>query len=171
MLLWIQWWNLVWSLRPAFSRTRTFLWFAVALAGMSVRTDHLGVTSLVRAMGLKAQFYDRLLDCFHSSGIDLNRLTRLWVQAILSALEPFVFTVNGRLVLLADGIKIAKTGLKMPAVKTLHQNSAHKPKFICGHSCQALALVVTAASSFLAVPLACRIHDGLKHSSRDRRTS
>ena len=35
MRLWIAWWNLVRDLQPAFARTRTFLWFALALAAMS----------------------------------------------------------------------------------------------------------------------------------------
>ena len=170
MDLWLQWWNLVRELRPAFSRTRTFLWFAAALAAMCVRSDRLGVTSLVRALGLKAPCYDRLLDWFHSPGVNLEILTRLWVRTLLVVLQPFLYTVNGRLVLLADGIKVAKAGRKMPAVKILHQNSANnnKPKFIFGHSCQALALVARAASSFLAIPLACRIHDGIKRSSQDQ---
>ena len=48
--LWFQWWSLVRQLRPAFRRTRTFLWFALTLLAMSVRVDLLGVTSLVRAL-------------------------------------------------------------------------------------------------------------------------
>ena len=39
MLLWLAWWNLVLCLRPAFSRYRAFLWFAVVLAAFSVRGD------------------------------------------------------------------------------------------------------------------------------------
>jgi len=66
MDLWIEWWNHVRQLRPAFTRTRTFIWSAVVLAAMCVRTDLLGVTSLVRALGLQQHCYDRLLDCFHS---------------------------------------------------------------------------------------------------------
>jgi hypothetical protein len=167
MTLWIVWWTIVRQLRPAFSRTRTFLWFAAALAGMCVRSDRLGVTSLVRALGLQPPCYDRLLDCFHSPAIHLETLTRLWVEIMLTILKPFLYIVNGRIVLLADGIKVAKTGRKMPAVKTLHQDSENKPTFISGHSCQALALVVRAARSFFAVPLACRIHDGIKVSAND----
>ena len=92
--------------------------------------------------------------------MDLAALTRLWVGLALSTLKPFLYTVNGRIVLVADGIKVAKTGRKMPGVKKLHQESDNntKPEFIFGHSCQAVALIVCAASSFLAVPLACRIH-------------
>ena len=64
MDLWIEWWRQVRQLRPAFSRTRTFMWFAVALAAMCVRGDLLGVTSLVRALGLQEYCYDRLLAFF-----------------------------------------------------------------------------------------------------------
>ena len=50
MALWILWWSQVSQLRPAFSRSRTFFWFAAALAASCVRHDLLGVSSLVRAL-------------------------------------------------------------------------------------------------------------------------
>jgi len=172
MSLWIAWWNLVRELRPAFKRHRTFLWFAAALAATCARHDLRGVTSLVRALGLRQACYDRLLDFFHSRGLDLASLTRGWVALMLKTLKPHLLTVNGRIVLLADGIKAPKTGRKMPGVKKLHQESQNntKPEYIFGHSCQAIALVVKAASSFFALPLACRIHEGVVFSNRDRRT-
>jgi hypothetical protein len=172
MELWIEWWNQVRQLRPAFSRTRTFVWFAVALAAACVRSDLLGVTSLVRALGLQERCYDRLLDCFHSPALDLDALTRRWASLALATLKPFLYTVQGRIVLVADGIKVAKTGRKMPAVKKLHQESDNntKPEFIFGHSCQAVALIVRAARSFFAVPLACRIHEGVVFTNRDHRS-
>lgn len=172
MELWIAWWNQVRQLRPAFSRTRTFIWFAVALAATCVRGDFLGVTSLIRALGLQERCYDRLLDCFHSRALDLEALTRRWVSLLLSTLKPFLYTVQGRLVVVADGIKVPKTGRKMPAVKKLHQESDNntKPEFIFGHSCQAVALIVRAASSFFAIPLACRIHEGTVFTNRDHRS-
>lgn len=172
MSLWIAWWNLVRELRPAFKRNRTFLWFVVALAATCTRSDLRGVTSLVRALGLRQACYDRLLDFFHSRGIDLACLTRCWVRLILKTLRPHLLTVNDRVVLLADGIKAPKTGKKMPGVKKLHQESQNnsKPEYIFGHSCQAIAVVVKAASSFFALPLACRIHEGVVFSNRDQRT-
>jgi len=172
MELWIVWWKKVRQLRPAFSRTRTFLWFAVALAATCVRGDLLGVTSLVRALGLQEHCYDRLLDCFHSRALDLEGLTRRWVGLVLATLKPLLYTVQGRIVLVADGIKVGKTGRKMPAVKKLHQESDNntKPEYIFGHSCQAVGLIVRAAGSFLAVPLACRIHEGVVFTNRDQRS-
>jgi len=170
MSLWIPWWNAIWLLRPAFSRLRSFIWFATAVAGLTVRTDLLGVTSIVRALKLRARFYEKLLDSFHSSAVKLDRLAAVWTQAVLR-LFPEPLRVNGRRVLVGDGIKVPKRGKKMPGVKLLHQQSgSNKAEYIMGHSLQAVSVLVTAAHSVFAVPLAVRIHEGLVWSNRDRRT-
>jgi hypothetical protein len=171
MSLWLHWWSAIQMLRPAFSRLRTFLWFSTAVAGITVRTDLLGVTSIVRALALKPRFYGPLLDLFHSSAVKLDQVSALWTQAALR-LFPAPVRVNGRLVLVGDGIKIPKRGKKMPAVKLLHQQSDSntKPEYIMGHSLQAVTLLVSAAQSVFAVPLAVRIHEGVVWSNRDRRT-
>ena len=140
MQLWREWWTVIWELRPACSRLRSFLWFAACVAGITIRTDMLGVTSIVRALGLKEKFYDRLLDALHSRAIKLETMTPLWAQIVLRVF-PGILRVNGRIVLVGDGIKIAKQGKKMPAVKLLHQQSEsnNKPEYIMGHSFQAIA--------------------------------
>jgi hypothetical protein len=170
--LWNACWNALQPLRPAFSRqTTTFMWFATIVVGMMVRSELRGVTSIVRALSLRPNHYYSLRKNFHSTAIELGRLTVLWAQAVLR-----IFTnpirVNGHLVLVGDGIKVAKRGKKMPAVKLLHQqsNCSTKPEYIMGHSLQAIALLVNAASSVFAVPLAIRIHEGLVWSNRDHRT-
>ena len=172
MALWMIWWNVVRGLRPAFSRKRTFLWFCVSLAGTCIRSDLAGVSSIVRSLGLKGKYYDRLLDMFHSNAIDLDYLAQLWTSIMMKVLEPFLMRANGRIVLLADGIKIAKSGKKMPGVKKLHQTSDSntKPQYIFGHSCQSIALVVKAGLSQFALPLCCKIHEGAVFSNRDKRT-
>ena len=169
--LWGSWWNAIELLRPAFSRLSTFLWFATIVAGMTVRADMLGVTSIVRALNLRPALYHRLLAHFHSTGVKLDRLAALWTQVVLR-LFPTALRVNGRLILIGDGIKCPKRGKKMPAVKLLHQQSDAntKPEYIMGHSLQAVSVLVHAAHSFFAVPLAARIHEGLVWSNRDRRT-
>jgi hypothetical protein len=169
--LWAIWWNAILLLRPAFSRLRTFMWFVTAVAGLTVRLELLGVTSIVRALNLRPRLYTKLLAHFHSSGIKLDRLSALWVQAVLQ-LFPSPVRVNGRLVLVGDGIKAPKRGKKMPAVKLLHQQSESntKPEYIMGHSMQAVGLLVHAAKSVFSVPLAVRIHEGLVWSNRDKRT-
>jgi hypothetical protein len=171
MQLWIYWWNAIWMLRPGCSRLSTFLWFATCVAGLTVRTDLLGVTSIVRALGLHGRFYHRLLAHFHSSGVRLDEMSALWARVVLRLFSD-PLRVNGRLVLVGDGIKVPKCGKKMPAVKLLHQESESntKPEYIMGHSLQAVSVLVQAKKSVLAVPLAIRIHEGLVWSNRDKRT-
>ena len=170
-MLWCHWWNLVCELRPACARTRTFLWMALCLAGFSTRKDLLGVTSIVRALGLEPVCYDRLLDFFHSPALDLDKLSRAWC-ALLFRFNSGILRVNRKPVLVGDGIKAAKAGRKMPGVKKLHQESDSntKPEYIFGHSCQAVAVLTQALSSVFALPLACRIHEGTVFSNRDHRT-
>ena len=153
MQLWIYWWDAIWLLRPGCTRLRTFLWFVTCVAGLTVRTDLLGVTSIVRALGLHGRFYGNLLDNFHSTGISLDKMSALWARVVLR-LFPDPLRVNGRLVLVGDGIKVPKSGKKMPAVKLLHQESESntKPEYIMGHSLQAVSVLVQAAESVFAVP-------------------
>lgn len=171
MTLWLHWWDAICLLRPAFSRLRSFMWFATAVAGLTVRTEVLGVTSIVRGLVLKPLLYDRLLDHFHSTAVKADALVALWMRVVLK-IFPAPVRVNGRLVLVGDGIKAAKRGKKMPAVKLLHQqsDSNSKPEYIMGHSLQALSILMPAGDSVLAVPLAMRIHEGLIWSNRDKRT-
>jgi hypothetical protein len=143
----------------------------VVLAGFCVRDDLLGVTSIVRGLGLRAMCYDRLLDFFHSPALDVEKLTRLWT-ALVTNRHPGLLRCNGRLVLVGDGLKVGKTGKKMPGVKRLHQQSESntKPEYILGHSCQAVAILATCLSSVVALPLAARIHEGVVFSNRGQRT-
>lgn len=172
MALWLCWWKLVLSLRPACHRLRTFVWLSVVLAGLSIRRDLWGVTSLIRVLGLKEECYDRLLDFFHSNALDLQALTRLWCSLALKTLSPWLVRFQGRLVLVGDGLKVPKCGQKMPAVKHLHQSSDSntKPSYIDGHSCQTLSLLAGSEKTVLAIPLVSRIHEGVVFSNRDRRT-
>jgi len=144
---------------------------SLCLAGMTTRKDLQGVTSIVRSLGLEPACYDRLLDFFHSSALDLDKLTCAWC-ALVFRLDPGILRVNGRPVLVGDGIKVAKAGRKMPAVKKLHQQSEsnNKAEYIFGHSCQAVAVLTQALSSVFALPLVCRIHEGAVFSNRDQRT-
>jgi hypothetical protein len=169
--LWDACWNALQSLRPAFSRGGTFMRFATVVIAMMVRSDLLGVTSIIRALNLRPKLYHPLRKHFHSKAIKLDQLAVLWTRTVQRLFSnPVRF--NDRLVLVGDGIKIPKRGKQMPGVKLLHQqsNCSTKPEYIMGHSTQAIALLVHAASSFFAVPLAVRIHEGLVWSNRDKRT-
>lgn len=173
MELWIHWYGAIRQLRPGFSRELTFLWFALSVAGLSVRAEKLGISSIVRALSLDPErCYQRLLKHCRSEGIKLTRLKALWSAAVMRLFASRVERVNGRPVLIADGKKVAKSGKKMPGVKLLHQESDSntKPEFIMGHSTGAISMLVNAASSLLAVPLDIQIHEGVIFSNRDKRT-
>ncbi|HOX40292.1 MAG TPA: transposase [Candidatus Brocadiia bacterium] len=171
MRLWIQWLRWIAPLRDACARQRTFLWMQAVIMAFCARDDLLGVTSLVRALGLTPACYDRVLDFFHSAALDADRLARIWTHLLIRE-HPNLARCRGRVVLVGDGLKVAKAGRKMPAVKKLHQQSQSntKPDWIMGHSCQAVALLARGGSSVVAIPLAARIHEGLVFSNRDRRT-
>src|ERR1019366_2339975 len=105
------------------------------------------------------------------SKLPLDKLTRAW-RALVFRFDPGLLRVNGKPVLVGDGIKVAKAGRKMPGVKKLHQESDSntKPEYIFGPSCQAVAVLTQALSSVFALPLACRIHEGTVFSNPDHRT-
>ncbi len=170
MDLWLLWWSFVVSLRGAFSREKTFFWFVLALAGASIRPDLNGVTSYLRGVGLKPSCYGPMLSMFHSPAVKLEKLTTLWTEVVLGKLGRVAAKSAGRIILVADGIKVAKSGRKMPAVKRLHQGSDNndKPDYIFGHSCQVVSLLVKAASSFFALPLCCRIHEDVIFEEEDQ---
>jgi hypothetical protein len=172
VVLWRAFWRALQPLRPACSRTTTFLWLVVVLAALCLRPDLAGVTSLVRGLGLSDASYYCLLHFFHSPALNLELLTRLWQQTLQRLFRRRLVRVNGRAVVLVDGLKRPKEGKKMPGVKSLHQESRcnAKASFIMGHSLQAVAVLVQAAGGYLAVPVAARIHEGVVWSNRDRRT-
>jgi hypothetical protein len=131
----------------------------------------LGVSSMIRSLGLHAHYYDNLLDNFHSQGIKLDKMTKLWVKLVMK-IFPDPVRVNNRRVLVGDGIKVPKQGKKMPGVKRLHQESESntKPEYIMGHSLQSISVLVHAVNSILAVPIVSRIHEGIVTTNRDKRT-
>lgn len=172
MNIWHKWMEVVDHLKPACSRKRTFLWMVAFLIGFTIREDMAGVTSFIRVLGLLPKCYDRLLYFIHSPALNIELLTKLWVKCVLKFLGSNLEEVNGRFILVGDGIKIPKEGKKMPAVKLLHQSSDSntKAEYIMGHSCQTIAILAKAAKGFFAVPLASRIHEGLVFCNRHKVT-
>lgn len=170
MKIWYTWWNLIKELRPCFSRHQTFLWFVVIAMSFTVREDFAGVTSIIRAIGFDSFYYDRILDFFHSTGVNFQMLKSIWTNVVVKT--GLAYKTNGRVVIVGDGIKVPKEGKKMPGVKSLHQDSESnsKAEYIMGHSFQAVAILTTAFDYFFATPLAAEIHEGIIESNRDART-
>lgn len=149
------------AMRPAFAREAAFAWFVAVFAGLVLRADDYGVTSIVRALALSPECYGSLLNFFRSSAWEVGGLMRLWREWLMQ--QEVACRANGRLVLLADHTKTPKDGRKMPAVRTLHQDSetASKPSFFRGHHWGCVALLVEAAGKCFAASLEARIHEGL----------
>jgi hypothetical protein len=171
MELWVNWYWCARQLRPAFSRTKTFLWALLVLAGFATRQDQAGVTSIVRGLALKETAYRALLRFFHSDAVKMDILTDCWIGLVMKIFH--ILTVGDYLTLALDGLKIPKEGKKMPAVKCLHQesNNNSKAEYIMGHSFQCLAILARGfGGAIAAIPLISQIHEGLVWSNRDQQT-
>ena len=131
------------EMRPAFSRGSTFVWFVVIFVGFLVRSDTLGVSSIMRALDLSPESYLGLLNFFHSTAWEVESLMAYWWK--WQSQEPFAYRENGRIVLLGDHTKVPKDARKMPAVTTLHQDSetASKPSFFRGHQWGCISQLLT----------------------------
>lgn len=170
MELWSNWWKIVSTLRAAFSRAQTFNWFVLTLIAFSVRTDLNGVTSFIRAIGLRSCCYESLLHFFHSDAVKLDKLSQLWLATVLKFFP--VQLQDGKPIAILDGVKNPKEGKKMPAVKYLHQGSGSnsKPDFVMGHSFQSFGILCCIKGYHFCVPVCALIHEGLVFSNRDKKT-
>jgi len=172
MNLWSQWYSCVHNFQAACSRSRTYLYLVLVLVGFSIRPECAGVTSFIRAVFLERGLYQGFLHFFnYSTSLDLLYLTQVWCRQV-HRIFP-VLRVGKYDVYVADGLKVAKEGKKMPGVKKLHQASENNSKasYIMGHSFQTVALLVgTAGGHVAAVPLISRIHEGLVWFPGDRRS-
>lgn len=129
------------------------------------------MTSIARGFGLLPCYYTCLLHFFNSTAVDLRKLQWLWIHLIFSHFIGLV-RINGRYLIVGDGIKVGKEGKKMPGVKWLHQESESnsKAEHIMGHSIQALAILAQGLRTCFAIPLVGEIHEGVRFYCQDSRT-
>jgi len=148
-------------MRSAFSRQATYGWFIIVFMGFLVRTDTLGVSSIVRALMLAPENYTCLLRFFHSTAWTVESVMAAWWEWL--AARDVAYRRGDRLVLIGDHTKTPKDGRKMPAVTTLHQDSETlaKPTFFRGHHWGCIGLLVRACDKFFAIPLWANIQEGL----------
>jgi len=172
MNLWNEWYSHVHRFQWACRRNRTFVFLVLVLIGFTIRMDSAGVSSFIRASSLDPVVYKGMLHFFnYSTGLMLDVLTELWIGMAHRLFSPL--QVGEYWVYVADGLKVAKEGKKMPGVKKLHQASENstKAEYIMGHSFQAIALLACLASGQVtAVPLVARIHEGVIWFPGDRRS-
>ena len=119
--------------RSCFTRVAAFNWFVTVVFGFMVRIDLCGASAFVRWLGLEPTLYTAMLSFFRASSWQLKVILQHWWQTVWQHCP--LPTIDKRLLLAGDGIKIGKEAEKMPAVKRLHQESDNSGKapYIYGH--------------------------------------
>lgn len=158
--------GLIAAFASCFSRGRAFNWFALCLFGMLVRLDHHGVTAFVRWLKLDPKWYNALLHFFQSSSWNLSVLMGCWQRFIPGQLPLFQF--NGTALMVLDGIKLTKEGLKMPGNKKLHQSSenAGKAPYAFGHHFGILGFLVGNLKHHFCIPVKAEVQEGVQEIHR-----
>ncbi|WP_246066876.1 transposase [Paenibacillus koleovorans] len=150
------------AFRSCFSRVAAYEWFVVIVVGLMVRSDHLGVTSIVRDLALDPRHYESMLHFFRSAAWSLESLQLAWYNAV-NRHAPIVRFL-GRVLLVSDGMKKSKEAKYMPGVKKLHQDSENSSKgeYIFGHFFGAIGVLVGTAEKWFCLPLFLNLQDGVK---------
>lgn len=154
--------NLLQPFRSCFSRQATFEWFVVIVVGFMLRSDHLGVTSVIRDLSLNGRCYETLIHFFRSSAWSTSSMRQKWLQVVRQHAPLLV--VQDRVVLVGDGMKQAKEGRRMPGVKKLHQESENvaKGEYIFGHLFGAIGILAGDSRKRFCLPLFMNLQDGVQ---------
>jgi hypothetical protein len=154
--------NALMDFRLCFSRKATFNCFCVIIVGLLVRTDFLGVTSIVRSLFLSADYYMRLIGFFRSSAWTLDILIANWCK-LVQRCAPIV-KYGEAAILIGDGVKEPKEARRMPGVKRLHQESGNssKPDYIRGHLFGGIGVLAERGAKSFCIRLALMLQDGVK---------
>ncbi|MCI8862116.1 MAG: transposase [Lachnospiraceae bacterium] len=154
--------NILFHFESCFSRKAAFRWFVAINIGLMLRSDKLGVTSIIRDLALNPGCYDSLLHFFRASSWSLEDIRRRWFSAVRQYAP--LYNEENLHVLVGDGVKQSKEGRRMPGVKKLFQESENsaKPEYIHGHMFGGLGILAGSARNWACIPLSIRLHDGLQ---------
>lgn len=142
--------------RPCFSRKAAFSWFVTIIVGFIVRSDVLGITSVIRDLALDPALYNSMEHFFRADSWGWEDIFTAWVRTVSS--HAPLKRIAGRAVLVGDGVKRASDGKYMPCTKKMVQESKHS--FIHGHLWGAVGILAGNASKIFCLPLSIQIHDG-----------
>lgn len=150
------------SFYSCFSRTAAFEWFVIVVTGFMIRSDSLGVTSIIRDLALHPKVYPSLIHFFHASSWEWDTVFYQWIQTVANYAP--LHRISGRAVLIGDGTKRAVDGKYMPCTKKMIQESesASKQEFIHGHFFGAVGILIGNLTKAFCLPLSIQIHDGDK---------
>lgn len=147
-----------------FSRKAAFQWFVIITVGFMLRSNKLGVTSVIRDLALNLKCYETMLHFFRVSSWSLQDLRKRWFEAV-KKLSP-LYKQDGLYILIGDGVKQSKEGRRIPGVKKLFQESENsaKPHFFHGHMFGGLGILAGSIRNWACIPLSFKFHDGLQVS-------
>ena len=150
------------SFESCFSRKAAFRWFVILTIGLMLRSDKLGITSVIRDLALKPDCYLSMLHFFRASSWALDRIRQCRFQTVLRFFP--LYQEGAFHVLVGDGVKQSREGRRIPGVKKLCQESENsaKPQFIHGHMFGGLGILAGSIRSMACIPLSIRLHDGLQ---------
>lgn len=94
-----------------------------------LRSDKLGVTSVIRDLAFSLGCYDSILNFFRAS----SDIRKRWFLDVKQ--NSLVYTEGNFHVFVGDGVKQFKEGRRMPGVRKLFQESENpaKPEYIDSH--------------------------------------
>ncbi len=151
------------TFKSCFSRNAAFKWSVIVTVGLMLRSDKLGLTSVIRDLSLRTDCYECMIHFFRSRSWKLGSLRRRWSQTVEE--DAPLFRVDGMAVLVGDGVKQTEEGRKMPAMKKLCQESGNsaKPEFIHGHMFGGLGILAgDPMRKLFCIPPCLRLHDGIR---------
>jgi hypothetical protein len=144
-----------------FSRKTSYGWFVIIIIGLMLRTDHLGLTGIVRELSLTPNSYNSINHFFRAESWNINGIRFIWIKIIKSL--SCLITESGRYILIGDGVKESKEGRKMPGVKKLHQESENSAKgeYIYGHLFGALGILAGNTAKQYSLLISVSLHEGI----------
>ena len=159
-------WNLLNKIltdfRKCFSRQSSFNWFVIIIIGFMLRSDSLGVTSVIRDLNLSYNVYTTMIHFFHASSWKLETIANKWLEVVKS-FAP-IYKEDDVTILVGDGVKASKEARKMPGVKKLHQESENSSKgeYIFGHMFGGIGVLAGNSLKLFCIPLFINLQDGIK---------
>ena len=125
--------NVLNRFRICFSRKAAFDWFVIIIIGFMIRSDDLGVSSVIRDLSMNHKHYASIMQFFRASSWKLDTLRSQWISIVKSSAP--LWCDDNMCILIGDGVKQSKEARRMPGVKRLHQEpeNSSKSEYIFGH--------------------------------------
>ena len=150
--------NILLKFLPEFKRLKTWKWFVVMIIGLMMRSNRNGITSIIAILRINPKLYHTALHFYRSKGYDVDKLYSKWIQ--IATEESNLVEIGGRILILADHIKISKEGRHMPDIQIHHQQSQNsgKSEYVEGHIYGHISAIITAGDTSRSLPLLTHLH-------------